>query len=227
MTTVSNQITKRDVIMDELRRLILSGELERGSRLPQDELARRFNSSITPVREALRALEAEGLVESAPHRGTRVAGINFDRVKATYIMRRLTESYAMRRVATRFTLRDLKRAEELLAEIDEAARAGDEQRARDANREFHFYFYDRCGIPALSEQIELLWSAFPWDLVLSTSDRSAASSQEHRAIVDAVRIGDPEAVAAAVELHIAHGFQAISRRINSSEVSDPYDLDVD
>lgn len=225
--TTANQLTKRDVIVDELRRLILSGELERGSRLPQDDLARRFSSSITPVREALRALEAEGLVESAPHRGTRVAGVNFDRVKATYIVRRLTESYAMRRVATRFTLRDLKKVEELLVEVDEAVAAGDAQRARDANREFHFYFYDRCGIPVLSEQIELLWSAFPWDLVLSTPERSAASSQEHRAIVDAVRAGDADAVAVAVEQHIAHGFQAISRRINLYEVPDPYDLDVD
>ncbi|GAA2716388.1 GntR family transcriptional regulator [Micromonospora olivasterospora] len=222
-----NTATKRDVIVDGLRRLIVSGELERGSRLPQDELAKRFNSSITPVREALRVLEAEGLVVSAPHRGTRVAGIDLDRVKATYIVRRLTESYAMRRAATRFSLRDIKRAQELLLKIEDAAAAGNELRVRQANRDFHFYFYDRSGIPGLSDHLALLWASFPWDLVIGAPDRAEASRKEHHAILEAVRAGDPDRAAAAVETHIAHGFLPIARRISGEDVLDPFDPDTD
>ena len=102
--------TKRDQIVDELRRRILSGDLARGERMPQDELARQFGASITPVREALRLLEAEGLVLSEPHRGVRVCGVDVDEVTATYIVRRLTESYAMRRATLRVSRRDLAQA---------------------------------------------------------------------------------------------------------------------
>lgn len=66
----------RDRIVGDLRRRIMSGEFPRGSRMPQDELARHFDASITPVREALRLLEAEGLLVSEPHRGVRVAGVD-------------------------------------------------------------------------------------------------------------------------------------------------------
>lgn len=225
MTAVNNA-TKRDAIVDQLRRLILSGDLDRGARLPQDELAARFRSSITPVREALRALEAEGLVVSEPHRGTRVAAVDFERVKATYLVRRLTESYAIRRATTRLSPRDLWQVEQRMRDVDRAVAAKDAAGARQANQEFHFFLYDRCGIPALAQHIRTLWAAFPWDLVLSSPKRSRESSKEHRAILDALRAGDPDAAATAAGLHIAHGFAAIAQRLNL-DVADPFDPDVD
>ena len=224
--TAPNNATKRDAIVDQLRRLILSGELQRGQRLPQDDLASRFSSSITPVREALRALEAEGLVVSEPHRGTRVAAVDFERVKATYLVRRLVESYTMRRAATRISPRDLSLVRGIMDEIDQSAAVGDSERAREANRRFHFFFYDRCGIPALSAQIAVLWAAFPWDLALSSPERSKQSSAEHHQLLAAVEAGGTEAAAAAAEKHIAHGFTAITRRLGQPDL-DPFDPDVD
>jgi DNA-binding GntR family transcriptional regulator len=112
--TISN--TKRDQIFEELRRMILSGELPRGARLPQDDLARRFGASITPVREALRLLEADGIVVAEPHRGVRVAGVDLEQVKATYVLRRLSESYAMRRAMLRVSRRDMATAREALGD---------------------------------------------------------------------------------------------------------------
>lgn len=223
----ANLSTKRDAIIDELRRLILSGELARRSKLRQDELATRFQSSITPVREALRALEAEGLVVSEPHRGMRVAEVDFDRVKATYIVRRLSESYAMRRATTRLSPRDLRQAEQLLLEVEQAVAAADAPGTRQANRAFHFFFYERCGIPALAEHIATLWGSFPWDLVLDSANRLASSNDEHREMLDAVRAGDPEAASLATERHIEHGFAAITRRLTGSDGQDPFDPDVD
>jgi DNA-binding GntR family transcriptional regulator len=218
--------TKRDSIVDQLRRLILSGELERGERLPQDELASRFNSSITPVREALRALEAEGLAVSVPHRGTRVAALDFERVKANYLVRRLVEAYALRRAVTRISARDLRLVRAIVEEIETSTAAGNSELARDANRRFHFFFYDRCGIPALSAQIAQLWATFPWDLALSSPERSTQSSAEHRELLAAVETGDADLAAACVEMHIAHGFAAITRRLGQPDL-DPFDVDVD
>ena len=220
---------KRDRIVEDLRRKILSGELPRGARMPQDELARQFDASITPVREALRLLEAEGLLVSEPHRGVRVAGIDLDKVKATYVVRRLVESYAMQRVTTRLSPLDLSRIHHLMDRMETESEAGDLTAFRQDNREFHFYFYDRCGMPALSEHIDGMWQAFPWDLMLDTPERTHQSHLEHIAIVEALESGDHEAVAAATATHIARVFDAIAHRLNpeSRSMPDPFLLEID
>ncbi len=213
--------TKRDQIVDELRRQILSGELARGERMPQDDLARQFGASITPVREAMRQLEAEGLVVSEPHRGVRVAAVDLDQVTATYVVRRLTETYAMRRATLRLSRRDLAQARRLL---DTGAGPGGTS-ARERNREFHFLFYDRCGMPALTERIAGMWQAFPWDLMLDSAERAAQSHEEHLAILSAAEDGDPDRVAAATEMHLRNGFSTILSRLVGSPGPDPFDAE--
>jgi DNA-binding GntR family transcriptional regulator len=223
----SSPTTKRDQIVSDLRRLILSGELSRGTRLPQDELARRFQSSITPVREALRALEAESLVVAEPHRGVRVAGVDFERVKATYIVRRLTESFAMRRAAIRLSPHDLRQAEQLMNELNAATREGKPAEVRELNRKFHFFFYERCGIPSLVAEIDTLWRAFPWDLLLGSAEPSHVSETEHQDILDAVRAGDAERAGAALEAHLARSFADLTVRFTGEHSADPFDIEVD
>ena len=217
-------LTKRDQIVDELRRMIVSGEMPRGSRLPQDELAKRFNSSITPVREALRALEADSLVVAEPHRGVRVAGVDFERVQATYILRRLAESFAMRRAAIRLSPHELRQADSLLANLKECAARRDVPAMRALNREFHFFFYQRCGLPGLIQEIEALWRVFPWDLLLDSPQPAETSDSEHESILDAVRRGDPDAAADAMGAHLSRSFLALARRINGAEASDPFEI---
>jgi DNA-binding GntR family transcriptional regulator len=225
------QRMKRDLIVDDLRRRILSGELPRGSRMPQDELARQFGASITPVREALRLLEAERLVVSEPHRGVRVAGFDIEKVKATYVVRRLTESYAMRRATARLTRLDLSRLRDRMGRMEDELARGDLDNFRTDNREFHFFFYDRCGLTGLRDQIDLMWQAFPWDLMLDSPERTLQSHREHAAILAAVEAADVDAVAAATEAHISAGFAGIARRASTDDhdevFRDPYLLDVD
>ena len=217
-------VTKRDQIVDELRRRILSGDPARGERMPQDELARQFGASITPVREALRQLEAEGLVVAEPHRGVRVAGVDLEQVSFFFFVRGMTEIYSMRRATLRLSRRDLVRARALLAGGDPA---GDPALARDRNRQFHFWFYDRCGMPALVDRIAGMWQAFPWDLMLDSAGRAHASHREHLAILEELERGDPDRVAAAMELHLRNGFGAILRHLTGSEGPDPFELDTD
>jgi len=223
------QMMKRDRIVEDLRRRILSGVLPRGSRMPQEELARQFEASITPVREALRLLEAEGLLVSEPHRGVRVAGVDMDKVKGTYVVRRLVESYAMRRVTTRLTPRDLARAHQMIEIMGSELDEDDVDAYRSDNRDFHFFFYEKCGLPGLSHEIESMWHAFPWDLMLNTPKRAKQSHAEHLAILHAVESGQVDAVAEATETHIAQGFDAIARRLTETDQSfpDPFLLDID
>ena len=223
------QMMKRELIVENLRRQILSGELQRGARMRQDDLARQFSASITPVREALRLLEAEGLLVSEPHRGARVAGVRLDQIKATYIVRRLVESYAMQRATTRLSLRDLNMARAMMEKMEALSEEGDVETFRADNRAFHFFFYDRCGMPSLSEQIFGMWQAFPWDLMLVTPERTQQSHLEHIEIFRALEAADVEGVAAATEAHIAEGFNAIAAQLSGSKepVPDPFLLDVD
>jgi DNA-binding GntR family transcriptional regulator len=219
--------TKKDLIAEELKMLIGTGQLPRGARIQQDELAARFETSITPVREALRQLEAQGLLVSEPHRGVRVAEANLDEVKGVYVTRRLVEPYAAQRATLRVSRRDLGRAEELVDAMDAARRDGNDTGVRDANREFHFLFYERSGIPALVRIIDGLWLSFPWDILQVISGRLDSSIDEHRAMVDAVRGGDVEQVKTAFEEHIARSYISLCAHLDRGAADDPFELSVD
>jgi DNA-binding GntR family transcriptional regulator len=212
--------TKLMRIVQELRRRILIGEIPRGARLRQDELAAEFGVSITPVREALRVLESERLVVSEPHKGVRTAGVDLDRVEGIYVARRLLESFAVRRATMRMSRNDIAEQRAIL----EAMRGDDPAIDRRAeNRRFHFAFYERAEIPELVAQIEHLWDAFPWDLLLDHPGRASTSHDEHELILRAVEQGDPLAAAAALEEHIAHSFAAIRGALVGDSTPDPFD----
>ena len=140
----------------------------------------------------------------------------------------------MRRATLRLSRRDLARARALL----DAGPAGgdpgpldpgpvDLGSARDRNREFHFLLYERCGMPELTERIAAMWQAFPWDLMLDSEARAAASHREHLDRPAALETGDPDAVAAATERHLSNGFAAIRRQLTGGQGPDPFGLDVD
>jgi DNA-binding GntR family transcriptional regulator len=207
--------------------LIDSGELARGARVHQDELATRFNTSITPVREALRHLEAEGLLVSEPHRGVRVASADLQEVKGVYVARRLLEPYVSQRAVSRISRRDLEQAESLTDTMAEAREGGDHLAVRNANRSFHFLFYDLSGIPALGRIVEDLWAAYPWDILQVLSQRLEVSLGEHRAIVAAVREGELDEVKQTVELHIKNSYLALAEHLTGSPQDDPFELDTD
>ncbi len=216
--------TKRDQIAVELRRMIIAGDFPRGSRIQQDVLATMFKTSITPVREALRLLEAEGVIVAEPHRGVRVADANYDQVKTVYLLRRLLEPYAMRRAARRLSPRDVDLAERLVTEVEESNAAGDRTAL---NRRFHFLFYAKCGNAGLAAEIDALWLKFPWDVLQVLDTRPEESSREHREMLAALRSGDGDALASATERHLAGSFMAFAKHTTGLEISDPYDIDDD
>jgi DNA-binding GntR family transcriptional regulator len=219
--------TKKDLIVEELRTLIATGELARGSRLHQDEFARLFNTSITPVREAMRQLEAEGVLVSEPHRGVRVALADLEEVKGVYVARRMLESHAARRASLRVSRRDLTEAAELTDAMEGARQAGDSSAVLEANQRFHFLFHERCGNASLCELIRALWHAFPWDVLQVLEHRVGDSVAEHREIIVAMERGDTDAVGTLMELHLRNGYLALARHMTGSDVEDVFDVDVD
>lgn len=217
-----NAQSKRDVIVASLLESIVRGELPRGSRVKQDELAHRFGMSITPVREALRLLESEGVVVGEPNRGVRVTPVEPEELKATYVMRRLAECYAMERAVLRVSRKDLQIATDLNARIAEAAAVESAATVREANHDFHFLFYARCGMPALVGRIRSLWLRFPWDVMLNVPERTQRSIAEHEAILAAVAEGEGEAAARATGAHLLASYLAVVERLTGSAPIDPF-----
>ena len=147
MTQIGANTTKKDRVVAELRQLILSGAIPRGTRIQQDDVAAQFQVSITPVREALRQLEVEGLVVSEPHRGVIVPLVDMRSLKAVYVMRRLIEPYAFARASRRFSRLDIERAPSSRTRWRLRTSPGTQSASAAANRGFHFLFFERCGIP--------------------------------------------------------------------------------
>ncbi|MGH3434589.1 MAG: aldolase/citrate lyase family protein [Thermocrispum sp.] len=145
----------------------------------------------------------------------------------SYAWRSVAESYAMQRATSRVSRRDLAAAREVNDAMEQAESAGDSNAVRDLDRQFHFFFYERCGMPALRDQINGMWQAFPWDLMLNSDERIANSRREHLEILTAVADGDIDSVAEATERHIRNGFAAITAHLTGTTGADPFDLDID
>jgi DNA-binding GntR family transcriptional regulator len=213
--------TKAARIAEELREAISTGVIAQGTRLYQDELATRFSTSITPVREALRQLHAEGLVEVESHRGVTVSTPDFERITAIYILRRLVEPYAARRAATRLSRQDFARATAINESLREAQEAGDQLQERQLNRDFHFAFYSACGLPTVVAEIERFWATFPWSVLHVV--RGEESYREHVQILEAIVENDQPRIQELLELHLENGYRALMEHLGHAGASDPFE----
>jgi DNA-binding GntR family transcriptional regulator len=197
---------KRDAIARQLRAEIVQGQVRVGDRLRQDEIARRYGVSPTPVREALRVLETQGFVTHEPHRGVTVADYvgGFEQV---YRLREALECLATEMAVANMTP---ERARELRAvvELIEGTDASDGEARHSAHLEFHRLLYVGCEFPALLDLIQIVWSRFPWDefLVLPAS---VALRADHRPIVDRAVAGDAAGAADALRDH----FRSVRERV--------------
>jgi DNA-binding GntR family transcriptional regulator len=170
-----------------LREAILDGDVRPGEWIRQEELGRRLGASRLPVREALRMLEAEGLIEHETNKGARVPRLDRHEVDIIYQMRERLEPLALVESLPHLADRDLAR----LAEIqDEIETRFDVARFLDLDREFHLLTYSGCAIQQLSSMVIRLWNSTQHYrrifVVLSGPDRMWVVNAEHRLILDAV-----------------------------------------
>jgi DNA-binding GntR family transcriptional regulator len=193
--------TKSDVVTSAIRELVITGELPAGTELRQRDLAARFNVSPTPVREALRRLESEGLVHYDVHRGARVIETDFAADEENFLIRAALERLAVELAVDRVTEQDLAEMEALNAllagseGVDSAARSADE-----LNRKLHFRVYEAARSPLLLALLRLLWHKFPPSRHVARSTET--SVRQHAEIIAALRAGDSERAQDAITSHI-------------------------
>src|SRR5918993_1518022 len=182
--------TVADLAYERIRGLVLSGELAPGTRLGQVELAERLEISRTPVREALRRLAGEGLVDFHSNRGFRVADLGLDAVLRRLEVRSILEPGIAALAAGRRTGRDLDLMRQAIAD-EEEARDGIE--APDASRRFHIALARASGNEELVRVIESLWLVEVGRRLLfkrsAEPDWQRKDASEHREVLEAVHEG--------------------------------------
>jgi DNA-binding GntR family transcriptional regulator len=196
-----------DRVYTRLRADILGGVHPPGARLGEAELAEQTGSSRTPVREALRRLEVEGLVEVLPHRGARVPDWTPEDLEEIYDLRMLLEGAAARRAATRIEPKDTERMAELCDLMDRATAAGDGQdldRVAELNAEFHGIVRTAAASTRL---VSMLNAVVQLPLVMRTfhrysPDDLARSSAHHRELVTALRAADGTWAESVMRAHV-------------------------
>ncbi|MCP3368794.1 GntR family transcriptional regulator [Bradyrhizobium cajani] len=185
MITADN-VTTVARIADSIAERIISGALEPDAPLRQDHVAREFNSSHVPVREAFRQLQAQHLVVAVPRRGVRVAPLDTRSVKEIAEMRAALEVVALRHSAPRLTTAHLARIELALIEGDNAKTI---EEFETANRAFHQALVAPCGMPRLLaslDGLQLANSRLVFAMARTVGWRPR-SNQDHRLILQALR----------------------------------------
>jgi DNA-binding GntR family transcriptional regulator len=197
--------TKTELALRVLRERIRSGELPAGHRLQVYDLTEELGMSPTPIREALRLLQADRLVHYEPHRGVVVARHSPERLSDVYDMRLKLEPLATRLAIERMTPEQRETVNRLHERFLAASKAGRGGRMAKLNSEWHLAIYQASGSEMLQEFIARLWEVFPWRTNWALDQRSADSVVEHEQVMSALNASDAEAGAEAMRAHIEAG----------------------
>ncbi|HLI13134.1 MAG TPA: GntR family transcriptional regulator [Alphaproteobacteria bacterium] len=204
--------TAADHVATILREAIAGGALAAGTPLRQDELAARLGFSRMPIRDALRQLEAEGLVSIHPTRGAFVARMDAGEIAEIYAVRELLESEALRLSLPRLTSAALDEAAATLDEIDAEPDVG---RWGALNRRFHLALYSACGNARLLGLIEAQHNAADRyvRILLSNLNYRARSQSEHRRLLAACRKRDLDQGLACLAKHLREGSKTLVKSV--------------
>jgi len=205
--------TKEEYVADFVREGILSGEIPRGMRLKQAELAEELGLSITPVREALKLLAAEGYVLGATHRGAIVAPFEVSTAAEVIELRTLLETRLTVSAMRRMTLSDMEQIQRLAQDFERAHIAGDRNAARAANYRFHRFLYAVADQPLGFHFVQVLWAKYPFDIINQIGGRVGRAAAEHARIIDAILSRNEEAAAAATRDHLRAGWDELTAAI--------------
>ncbi|GAA0915623.1 MULTISPECIES: GntR family transcriptional regulator [Streptomyces violaceusniger group] len=193
------------VLHAHLRELIIDGVLPPGTQLKQAELARLFAVSRTPLREAFRMLQEEGLVSAEPNQRSRVVGLDPADLELLYAARIALEALGVRLTAGNLTRTESRDASAALREMERTYRTGDLASWAVAHRDFHRLLVGRCGavvLRTISSYAEQSERYIRLDQQHHRDDFHARQS-EHVAILEAVREGDADRGGVLIARHLA------------------------
>lgn len=215
-----------DLVFDALRESILTQVFQPGERLNPDDLATRLDVSLTPIKEALARLTAEGLIVVKPRSGTFVAELSADEVGETFEIRGALEALAAERLVSRVTDEHLGRFRDLVATMERPVSTERERSAHGrANSEFHDLFVELAGSVKLRQIYRSLHAHITIARVHYSREgwaqRIAHEKREHRAILAALEARDVARLVKAVRHHIQRAAQSLVNDLRERPVRPP------
>lgn len=208
--------TLTSAVTESLRQRILSGEFTDGQQLRQEALSNEYGVSRVPVREALRQLEAEGLIQIIDHKGALVTKLSLEDIKELLDIRALLEAELLRASIPLQSEADLKLAADTLDEFEVALNANDVRHWGELNSRFHLALYRSARRPntlALIEQLHNKTDRYTRMQILFTQTMERAH-QEHTRLYQLCRAGAADEAAAFIRFHILSAGHALENYLH-------------
>ncbi|WP_306369209.1 GntR family transcriptional regulator [Nocardiopsis sp. CC223A] len=214
----------RDRAYAELKSRIMGLRLPPGHRITERETAAELGVSRVPLREALRLLEAEGLIVLVPRQGAMVAGWSREDIVHLFEVREELEPLAARLAAAKRSEDDLRLMRRRLDEAARALDAGDDSATAAANAGFHRAVLGACGNPLLQEMMAPLDARVQWLFHLTRHRDTREQRAEHVRLLELIERGDGEGAAALYRAHVAAGLEPTLAIAETWERFDPVDV---
>jgi len=208
-------------VFEQLKGMILRGEILPGRRIVESEIALSMGISRTPVREAVHKLEAEGLLTPLSKGGYAVRGLTISDIEDTFDIRSILESFAGYLAAKRHTEGELIALEMKIDEFQRYLDRGDLKRLSTVNTEFHEALYELSGSHRLIKMIHGLKDEIQFlrKIILNSEEMARLSNRDHREIVEAIQQRDAKKVERQLKEHILRGKGFVLNEIKKGTVS--------
>ena len=200
-------------VYEALRKAIIEGRLSHAGRLVQDDLAAQFGTSRIPVRDALKRLENEGLVNLDERGSYVVSYFGSEDVEEIYGLRLLLEPYASRKALNNSTASDFKELENIAQGMMAAAEQKDIEQYVQLNRAFHFTLYELSRQRRLVRMIQSLWSGLMPLTPMAVPGQLERSACEHEAIMRALKDNQQDLLESLMRDHIEHASIALQAHL--------------
>lgn len=215
---MADNISLRDAVFETLREAILKGILSPGQHLMEMQLAHQLGVSRTPVREAIRMLELEGLVVMVPRKGARVAAISEKSLCDVLEVRRALEELSVRLACTRMEREDLEKMDSINQKFIRACQSDDVVRIAQIDESFHAVIYeaaDNAKLLQLLNQMQNQMYRYRIEYI-KLKERRQILVEEHKKIIHCLARRDGDAAAEATRIHISHQEQYVMSVIQSN-----------
>lgn len=205
---VTDKYSLRGRVFHKLREDILNGRYKENEELREVAIGEELGVSRTPVREAFRQLELEGLIQIVPNKGAYVTGITVKDVKDIYMIRSSLEGMCARLATEHITPEQLEELEENVYIASFHASKGHMEQMTELDNRFHHILYEACD----SKMLQNLLQDFHQYVIrirkktLSTKERGIASNEEHRQIMEAIKAGKPEEAERLATCHMNNAY---------------------
>lgn len=209
----------RDVVFNTLREAILKGDLKPGERLMELQLASKLGVSRTPIREAIRMLEQEGLAVTTPRKGAEVAKMTLKDMEDVLEIRDALDELAVRIACQKISDEQLKQLEDMKELFEKSTQTGNVKKIAEADVTFHDVIYEATGNPKLVTLLNNLREQVYRYRVEYIKDPKNYPTliAEHEAILESLKKRDVKNAVEAMHVHVANQAEAVKTVIQEQE----------